>query len=494
MHLRRHFLYGHFLNVSGVALFYGSMCVCVQTHAVTTFEHTYFSATQLMMPFLPLIFTKKGLSTTEIGLIMGWQFVINIGMRLGVAGVADKYHKHKQLLLVFSIIASCFMSALWWVPSRDHEGLVQTRPLFNCSGDTENIKTVTCSEVNGTASMTLQADKFLLRDTYDEGQIQNMDQNQQGTTHNISLMFSCESLQKMEICSFAQKLNSKYSTIEVHMIHFLKKNCIVQCTESTHRGIVLDSVFWLVLWLCCGSTNCYVILWALLYGMNYDLLGDNKCNFSRQRMWGTLGAILMAVVSAIAMNDYRSKKTEINYAPCYVGYAAFVIVTGIIGLFFKLEYKVKQPKMTRTVLRLFKQPQLCLLFTIICIMGFLSGAISAFIFVFLRQMDASSWIFGAALFIRFACQIPTLYFTGNILKKLGYVNYIYLVLLLYSTAYVATSFVSNPWWELPLSALKSFTFSVGFVALSIHTSSITPPAMNATLQALVQSLHYGIGV
>ncbi len=424
---------------------------------------------------------------------MGWQFVANIAFRLGVAGAADKYHKHKQLLLVFSIMAACFMSALWWVPSRDYEGLVGKRPLFICSRDTHNITTITCREKEGNALFTLQANKYLW-DSKDQEQIQSTGQNAHNQGDKHSTIFSCKNLQKREFCGFTEDSANAYGTIEVQMNHLMKSNCTIDCTESTHTGIVLDTTFWLVFWIWFGAFNCFIVLWALLYGMNYDLLGDNKHNFGRQRMWGTLGAILMAVVSAVAMNDYKSEKIDINYIPCFVGFAVFIVVSGILGLFFKLAYKDKQPQMTRTVLRLFKQPQLCLLFGVISIMGFLFNAMNSFIFVFLRQMGSSSWVFGAALFIRFTSEVPSLYYTGAILKKLGYVNCIYLVLLLNSVIYVSTSFLTNPWWELPLSALKSFTFSIGFMALSIHTSAITPPAMNATLQALVQSLHFAIGM
>ncbi len=420
---------------------------------------------------------------------MGWQFLVNFFFRLGVAGAADKYHKHKQLLLIVCIISSCFMSAIWWVPSRHHsERFVETMPVFTCSKDAQNQTTITCGEENGTTVLTFEAKEYL-EGPYDGDQSKNKGQNGLEESQNNSLVF-CKSVQSKKFCSAAQNITNAPAKITVL---FMNKNCTVDCTESTHRGILLDTTFWLVFWMWFGALNCFIALWPLLYGMNYDLLGDNKCHFGKQRVWGTYGSILIAVVSAFAMNDYSSEKIEINYIPCFVGYAALTVVTGIIGLFFKLEYKVKQPKMTKAVLKLFKQPQLCLLFCVIIVMGFLYGAMANFIFVFLRDMDASSWVFGGALFVRFASEAPTLYFAGTILKKLGYVNCVYLVLLLNIVVYVSTSFLANPWWELLLAALKSFTFSIGFMALSIHTSSITPPAMSATLQALVQSLHFGIG-
>ncbi len=112
-----------------------------------------------MMPFLTLVFTQKGLSATETGLILGWQFMVGFASRPGVAALGDKYHKHKQLLLLCSILSVCFMSAIWWVPSREHKGRYETKLMFTCSRDTEHDTKVSCFEENGTAVLTTYAGK-----------------------------------------------------------------------------------------------------------------------------------------------------------------------------------------------------------------------------------------------------------------------------------------------------------------------------------------------
>ncbi len=432
------------------------------------------------MPYIALIFQRKGLSMTEIGIVVGWQFVINFFFRLVTSGVADKYHKHKQMLLVISVITAVFMCAIYWVPQRDQGNSTENKPLFVCERDVENDTVVSCNGQNDTAGMNLEVE-------FSQGP------NNQGEGHNASLVLECKHFEKMDFCSSVQNFTKQPKSIEVRMEGQTNSTCTIDCLGPDHKGLKVDSIFWKVFWFWCVTVNCYGALWGLLYGMNYDVLGGNKLHFGRQRLWGTFGSIITAVIAAFSMNEYGSKKTEVNYVPCFIGYTICIIATGIIGLFFRLEYKVKQPKLTMKIFQLFKQPQLVLLFSMICIMGFLFGAINAFMFVFLRKLNASSWVLGAALFIRFSSEVPTLYFTGTILKKIGYAVCVYLALLLNCIIYVSTSFMTNPWWELPLSALKSFTFSLGFMALSIHTSSITPPAMNATLQALVQTLHFGVG-
>ena len=277
--------------------------------------------------------------------------------------------------------------------------------------------------------------------------------------------------------------------------------CKLDCTEypdellspSQPEKEMFTKTFWVVFCLYFVGFNVHASNWGLLYGMNYAILGEKRNNFGRQRMWGTFGALITSVVSAIAMNKYGSVKPEINYTPCFIGFGIWSVITGICAMFFKLPYMVRNPTMARDLFKLIKQPAIFLLFMILFIMGFLFGAVETFLFVFLRSLGASSWTLGACLFVRYLCEIPSLYYSGRIIKRIGHIKCLYIVLICYSIRYLGTSLIPSPWWELPFSAMKSVVFSIGFTAVSVYTSLITPPSMHATLQATVQTIHYGIG-
>ena len=277
--------------------------------------------------------------------------------------------------------------------------------------------------------------------------------------------------------------------------------CRLDCTKYPEELLnppeskreMFGKTFWMIFCLYFMAFNIQGSLWVLLYGMIYTILGEKRNNFGKQRMWGTLGAIITAIISAIAMNKYGSTTNEITYTPCFVGFGVWITITGVAAMSFKLPHIPRNPTMTRDILTLLKQPAIFLLFVILLIMGFLWGAVDTFLFVFLRSLNASSYTLGACMFVRYLGEMPSLYFSGRVINRIGHIGCLYIVLFAYSIRYLGTSMISNPWWELPFSCLKSIVFSVGFTAVSVYGSLITPPSMHATLQAMVQTVHFGIG-
>ena len=162
-------------------------------------------------------------------------------------------------------------------------------------------------------------------------------------------------------------------------------------------------------------------------------------------------------------------------------------------MFLPLPTMPRNPSMAKDILALLWQPRIFAMFTVLFVMGFLWGAVETFLFWFLRSLGASSWTLGACLFMGFLAEVPSLYLSGRIIKKIGYVKCLYIALSAYCVRYLGTSLIPNPWWELPFISLRSIVFSPGFTAISVHSSKITPPSMHATLQSMVTAIHFGFG-
>ena len=274
-----------------------------------------------------------------------------------------------------------------------------------------------------------------------------------------------------------------------------KLNCsVVNSGKSDNsKRQLFGKTFWYTLFLLSSASIMFSTIWAFLYAMCYAMLGENRNVFGKQRVWGTIGAIITSIISAIAMNKYGSAKPEITFTPCFIGNGVWLIATGVSAIFCKLPHIPRNNTMAKDLYILLKQPQIILLLTVLFIMGVLWGTFDTFLFVFLRSLGASSWVMGACLFVQYIGEIPSLYYSGRIIKRLSYVKCVYMVLLAYSIRFLGTSLISNPWWELPFSCLKSVVFSIGYTAVSVYASSITPPSMHATLQAMVQTVHFPLG-
>ena len=251
--------------------------------------------------------------------------------------------------------------------------------------------------------------------------------------------------------------------------------------------------FWMSFVLFVSAMNLFNLTWILLLGMTFAVLGEKRNDFGKQTLWGSIGAITTSVISAITMNKYGSSTNEITFTPCFIGFGICTILTGISTMSFKLEKIPNNPSIIKDILKLLKQPQICFLLTTFFIMGFLHVALEMFLFVFLRELNASSWVLGGCLLMRFLGEIPTFYFSGTIMNKVGYVRCLYIAFIVFALRFVGTSLIPNPWWELPLSFVKSLVLGLGYAAVSVYGSLITPPSMHATLQSVVQLMYNGFG-
>ena len=441
-----------------------------------------------------LFFKQLGLTNTECAVIYGVMPIFNGFYKMFIGAVADKLQRHREMMLIFAVMSTVMMSLLLLVPPVEERP--PPEPEWNrtlhyvCKIDGLDI--LQCNVYNASnVHPFLEKSGLDRQEWYQIKRTELRDQSDCSEQLNDFFVvengcFDATSFFKGNVSNSEHKGNTV---------------CVLDCTDYPDELLkppqpvkeMFGKTFWMVFCLYFVGFNVMASNWGLLYGMNYAILGEKRNNFGRQRMWGTFGALITSVISAIAMNKYGSVKPEINYTPCFIGFGIWTVATGISAMFFKLPHMVRNPTMTRDLFKLVKQPAIFLLFVVLFIMGFLFGAVETFLFVFLRSLGASSWTLGACLFVRYLCEIPSLYYSGRIIKRIGHVKCLYIVLICYSIRYLGTSLIPSPWWELPFSAMKSVVFSIGFTAVSVYSSLITPPSMHATLQATVQTIHYGIG-
>ena len=444
-----------------------------------------------------LFFKQLGLTNTECSIIYGSLPIFNGFYKLFIGAVADKLQRHKEMTLIFSLISALLMSCLLFVPPVEEKMVPapewnQTLYYVCKRGGSSAVETVVCTVQNASNLHPVQ----------DQSRISSVEWFKT-KHHELNNHSSCSQAANSLLVVDPNGCDAATTEDEntTHSLQGSEYLCRLDCTKYPEELLyppgsekeMFGKTFWMIFCLYFVAFNIQGSLWVLLYGMIYAILGEKRNNFGKQRMWGTLGAIITAIISAIAMNKYGSTTNEITYTPCFVGFGVWITITGVAAMFFKLPHIPRNPTMTRDILTLLKQPAIFLLFVILFIMGFLWGAVETFLFVFLRSLNASSYTLGACMFVRYLGEMPALYFSGKVIKRIGHIKCLYIVLVAYSIRYLGTSMISNPWWELPFSCLKSIVFSVGFTAVSVYGSLITPPSMHATLQAMVQTVHFGIG-
>uniref|UniRef100_V9IMR8 Major facilitator superfamily domain-containing protein 6 n=2 Tax=Apis cerana TaxID=7461 RepID=V9IMR8_APICE len=94
----------------------------------------------------------------------------------------------------------------------------------------------------------------------------------------------------------------------------------------------------------------------------------------------------------------------------------------------------------------------------------------------------------------FLGELPFNFISGNVLRKLGHVNVMSLVLLIYAIRFMAYSTVSNPWWFLIIEILHGPTVGLCWPTMVSYGDKITPSGTKATIQGFIGAIFEGIGV
>ena len=426
------------------------------------------SAGTWSVPFMILFFRQMGLTPSECSIILGSLPLTNGVFRLIVGAITDKLQRHRETVLLFGIISSILNSCMLLVPPVPKtiiENQLAKKLNKMCNGN--GSQTMYCTILRNNVSDSYHLTGFC----------------QENPNHELT----------MPDCSRFVEDTDAFGNSDRNFVCALFCNVTDFDATVVILGEPFGKTFWTLFAIFFFSYNIYFAIWPLLYGMTYAVLGKERNKFGEQRVWATVGAMITSIASAFALNKYGSHQNDINFTPCFVGFAICANITGISLMFLPVPNMPRNPSMAKDVLALLKQPRIFAMFVVLFVMGFLWGAVETFLFWFLRSLGASSWTLGACLFMGFIAEIPSLYLSGRIIKKIGHVNCLYVALCAYCVRYLGTSLIPSPWWELPFISLRSIVFSVGYTAISVHSSAITPPSMHATLQSMVSATHFGFG-
>ena len=428
-----------------------------------------------------ILFFKQqlGLTTTECAFIYGCLPLFSAFFNLFIGAIADKFQIHKVLTLVFCILSAVLLNCLLFVPPK--EGTSHFAP----KGGTTHFAicilqsnaSIQCAMIHGNENIT---------------------HYEQVPTGNDSLDCSFAwNISSETICSQLTSPNQTITNLEttnLMEVQQCKINCLNYYKGHSNNELTFGQTFWISFILYFTAVNIFNAIWVMLYGMLFAILGENRHDYGKTRVWASIGGLLTSVIVAFTMKKGQgSSDSDMSFIPCFIGYGVGLLLVGASSMFYKLPKVPSNPAMAKDIAKLFRQPRIALLFTAVFIMGFLHGGVEIFLFVFLRELNASSWALGSCLFARFLGEIVAMYHSGIVIKKIGHIRCVYLFLAFLCLRCLGTSLILSAWWELPLSFTRSIMFSIGYSAVMVYGSLITPPSMHATFQGVIFTVYFGLG-
>jgi hypothetical protein len=138
-------------------------------------------------------------------------------------------------------------------------------------------------------------------------------------------------------------------------------------------------------------------------------------------------------------------------------------------------------------------PSACVFAVVVFLSGVGSGVIDAFLFVRLKQLGGSSIVMGVSRAITCAAEVPCFQLAGRMQKKYGTWPVMVSTQIAFVIRFSYYSALRQPWAVLPCEVLHGFTFAVMWNTACTYANEIAPKDAHATMQSLLEGLHWGLG-
>ncbi|XP_017033471.1 major facilitator superfamily domain-containing protein 6 [Drosophila kikkawai] len=279
----------------------------------------------------------------------------------------------------------------------------------------------------------------------------------------------------------------------------LSASCELQHVGSCIYGA---GKFWLFVFLLFVGTIGFNVINSISDACCFDLLGEaEQDKYGAQRVWGTIGFGVTALLAGVVVNWWTSDAVK-SLTPALI----------IMGVFSLLDLfsvsKLKLPKLGGSetiwsdVWQLVRQPPILVFLLFATMAGIIDSFIIYFMFWHLEQvaeatgyMDQIKLIEGLVVAAEcLAGEVPFFFYSGKIIKKLGYVHCMSMCFFFYAVRLSLISWIPNPWYLVGVELFfQGITYALCYTCIVAYASAVAPPGTSATVQGLMAGMDDGLG-
>ncbi|XP_045458560.1 uncharacterized protein LOC123668912 [Melitaea cinxia] len=297
------------------------------------------------------------------------------------------------------------------------------------------------------------------------------------------------------------------------LLHEFHSFCTIECdndevndvfraaTESHINVTQYTKQFWLFFLMMIISWIGQAVVVTFADTICFNLLGTKISHYGKQRLWGSVGWGIFSLVTGTLIDAF-SEGSNKDYTVAFVLMFIFMLGDLIVSCFIEVE----STKMSVNILAdvgsiLYSIPTFIFIMWTIAV-GMCTGLIWQFLFWLIEDVadgtcDGSDYVKtlqGLVSAIQmFGGEMPFMFISGYLLKKIGHINSMTLVLFAFGVRLFLYSFLTNAWWILPIELFQGITFGMFYPTMTSYANVLSPPGTETTVQGLVGAVFEGVG-
>lgn len=243
---------------------------------------------------------------------------------------------------------------------------------------------------------------------------------------------------------------------------------------------------------------------ALADTVTVQTLRPNVHLYGHQRLWGSVGwGIASFLVGALVTLSHHcpnpfTKPSEVNYTPCFYTFGALMLLALLISTRFKFAYESEDAKVAKDVgiIDSFKESinRKYIMFLLTAFyFGILNAFTKTFLFWHLKDLGGTQLLFSIIAAVNCFAEVSVYLISDRIITRMGHTRVIYLAAAGFTMRCLWYSFLSNPWFVLPLEFMPGITNALAWVAMLSYVNEISTSENATTHQGILYGFYRGLG-
>ncbi|XP_054258940.1 major facilitator superfamily domain-containing protein 6-A isoform X4 [Macrosteles quadrilineatus] len=229
--------------------------------------------------------------------------------------------------------------------------------------------------------------------------------------------------------------------------------------------------------------------------------GGNEKKYGQQRVWGTVGFGLSALLGGYCIDWWSGPGDFKDYSPAFLLAITFTSVDVLCCSKLQLPELPVAANIIKDVITLVKDLSIATFLVFAAFLGICESFIIFFLFWYLEDLALAQGMMEhikllQGLTVAAETLIGEIIFfplSGNILAAVGYKHCMSLCFLFYMLRLGLLSLISNPWWVLGVELLQGPSYALGYTTVVAYASNISPPGASATMQGIAAGMDDGFG-
>lgn len=224
--------------------------------------------------------------------------------------------------------------------------------------------------------------------------------------------------------------------------------------------------------------------------------------YGAQRVWGTIGFGISALIAGVAGVLYGSNVIH-SIAPPLIVMIVFSSVDVFCIKWLRLPPLSSANSIWDEVMQLLRQRTIVIFLAFATLAGIIDSFIIYYMFWHLEDVAAASGFTPSIKLIEgcvvaaecLGSEIPFFLISGKILKRIGYVHCLSFCFAMYAIRLGLISLITNPWYLVGIEFfMQGPTYALCYTCIVAYASAVSPPGTTGTVQGLVAGMDDGVGM